>query len=197
MSKLQELIDKLCPHGVEYVKVGDVAKISRGKVMSKSFLRDNAGEYPVYSSQTENDGMLGSISTYMYDGEYVTWTTDGAHAGSVFYRNGKFNITNVCGLIDCDTSKISTKFMHYALSIVAPGHVSRGMGNPKLMSNVMARVKIPIPPLPEQKRIAATLDKFDAMVNSLTAGIPAEINARQKQYEYYRDKLLTFEELSV
>ena len=99
MSRLEELIQQLCPDGVEYGTVGDVATITRGRVMSKDYIKENHGEYPVYSSQTENFGELGCISTYDFDGEYLTWTTDGANAGSVFYRNGKFSITNVCGLI--------------------------------------------------------------------------------------------------
>ena len=189
MSHLSDLIEELCPEGVPFVKVGDIAKITRGKVMSKDFLRDNVGEYPVYSSQTENDGMLGSISTYMFDSEYVTWTTDGANAGSVFYRNGKFNITNVCGLVDCDTSKMTQKFLYYSLSITAPNYVNRGMGNPKLMSNVMARVEIPLPPLPVQHEIVRILDNF----TELTAELTAELELRKKQYAYYRDQLLRFE----
>lgn len=54
MSKIEELIEKLCPNGVEYSTVGEICDISRGVVMSKDFIRDNAGDYPVYSSQTEN-----------------------------------------------------------------------------------------------------------------------------------------------
>lgn len=73
-------------------------------------------------------------------------------------------------------------------------HVNSGMGNPKLMSNMIAKIKIPVPPLEEQKRIVAILDRFDALCNDLTSGLPAEIEARKKQYEYYRDKLLTFKE---
>ena len=99
MSKLEELIQKLCPNGVEYRTVGDICNICRGIVMSKDFIRDNVGAYPVYSSQTENNGELGKINTYSFDGEYLTWTTDGANAGSVFYRNGKFSVTNVCGVL--------------------------------------------------------------------------------------------------
>lgn len=59
----------------------------------------------------------------------------------------------------------------------------------------MARIKIPIPPLVEQERIVSILDRFDTLCNDLTSGLPAEIEARKKQYEYYRDKLLTFKEL--
>jgi type I restriction enzyme S subunit len=68
------------------------------------------------------------------------------------------------------------------------------MGNPKIMSNVMARVKISIPPFPEQERIVSVLDKFDVLVNDISIGLPAELKARRKQYEYYRNKLLTFKE---
>lgn len=85
MSKLEELIKKLCPNGVEYKRIDEICNISRGRVMSKDYIRDNAGLFPVYSSQTENNGELGKISTFDYTGEYITWTTDGANAGSVFY----------------------------------------------------------------------------------------------------------------
>lgn len=60
----------------------------------------------------------------------------------------------------------------------------------------LKKIKIPLPPLEEQQRIVDILDRFDTLCNDLTAGLPAEIEARRKQYEYYRDKLLTFEPLA-
>lgn len=162
--------------------------------MSKDYLRTNAGEYPVYSSQTVDDGVFGRINTYDYDGEYITWTTDGANAGSIFYRNGKFSITNVCGLLKVKIDDVNTKFLAYILANVAKKYVSAGMGNPKIMSNVMANVKVQIPSLTEQERIVTVLDNFDALVNNLSIGLPAELTARRSQYEYYRGKLLTFNE---
>lgn len=60
----------------------------------------------------------------------------------------------------------------------------------------MKKLKIPVPPLEEQKRIVAILDRFDKLCNDISEGLPAEIEARQKQYEYYRDKLLTFKKLA-
>lgn len=187
MSKLEELIKEFCPNGVIRITIGKICKISRGIVMSKDFIRDNHGDYPVYSSQTENNGCLGYINTYKYDGEYVTWTTDGANAGTVFYRSGKFSITNVCGLLEVkDLMVVNTKYLYYALSIEARRYVNQGMGNPKLMSNIMASVQIPLPALPVQREIVRILDSFTLYSAELTA----ELTARRKQYEFYRDKLL-------
>lgn len=193
MNKLEELVNELCPDGVKYKRIDELCIITRGRVMSKDYIRDNAGQYPVYSSQTENNGELGKISTYDFEGEYLTWTTDGANAGSVFYRNGKFSVTNVCGLLKVKVDEITTKYLYHILSITAPKHVNKGMGNPKLMSNVMARIKVPLPPLSIQSEIVHILDSFTL----LTAELTAELTARQKQYAFYRDYLLDFSDEDV
>lgn len=181
---------------VNWARVSEVCQVSRGRVISKHYLRDYPGAYPVYSSQTENKGVFGFIDSFDYDCESITWTTDGANAGSVFYhRDKKFSITNVCGLLRVlDNNLISSKFLYYALGQVAKHHVSSGMGNPKLMSHAISLIKIPVPPLEEQERIVSILDKFDTLVSDLSARLPAEIAARRQQYEYYRNKLLTFQE---
>ncbi len=186
MNKLKELIKELCPNGVKYKNIQELCKISRGKVMSKDFIKSNAGEYPVYSSQTENNGELGKISTYDFDGEYLTWTTDGANAGSVFYRKGKFSVTNVCGLLEIKSKVMIPKFLYYVLSIEAPKYVNAGMGNPKLMSNVMAKIRVAVPPLEVQCEIVHILDDFTL----LSAELSAELKARKNQYNYYLEKLL-------
>ena len=161
--------------------------------MSKGYLAENAGDYPVYSSQTANNGEIGKINTFDFDGEFINWTTDGANAGTVFYRTGKFSITNVSGLIKINNdSRLSYKFLYYWLSIEAKKHVYSGMGNPKLMSNQVAKIPIPIPPIGEQARIVAILDEFDALANLISECLPREIEMRQQQYEYYREQLLSF-----
>ena len=193
MSKLDELIKELCPNGVEYKELKDLCIISRGKVISKDYIRDNPGDFPVYSSQTENEGNLGNISTYDYDGEYLTWTTDGANAGTVFYRNTKFNVTNVCGLLKVKVEEMISKFLYYFLVIKAPEYVNRGMGNPKLMSNVMEKIKVPIPPLEVQNEIARILDDYTKSVEELKEKLNTELITRKKQYSWYRDYLLKFE----
>ena len=174
---------------VEWKKLGEVANLVRGKVISKDYIRDFEGIYPVYSSQTANKGLMGCINNYMFDGEYLTWTTDGAYAGTIFRRKGKFNITNVCGLIDIHENDLDQNFLYYWLSVTAKKYVIEGMGNPKLMSNVASSIEIPIPSLEEQERIVGILDTFTASINNLEA----QLEQRQKQYEYYRDKLLDIE----
>lgn len=94
-------------------------------------------------------------------------------------------------------NRVFPKYLFYILQREAPTYVNKGMGNPKLMSNVMEKISVPIPSLARQKNIVSVLERFEAICKDLTSGLPAEIAARQKQYEYYRDKLLTFKELDT
>lgn len=171
---------------VEWKPLAEMTKLSRGRVMSKEYLTENVGDYPVYSSQTANRGEIGRIKTFDYEGEAITWTTDGANAGTVFYRFGNFSITNVCGLIKINNLReLNYRFLFYWLSLEAKKYVYAGMGNPKLMSNQIAKIPIPIPPLEVQKEIVRILNTF------------TELTARKKQYEYYRNQLLSFKEGEV
>ena len=177
---------------VEWKPLIKVASLTRVRVISKEYLANNLGDYPVYSSQTVNNGEIGKINSFDFDGEFVSWTTDGANAGTVFYRSGKFSITNVCGLIKIQNNlELNYKFLFYWLSIEAKNHVYSGMGNPKLMSHQMEKILIPIPPLSVQTEIVKILDALTALTSELTS----ELILRQKQYEYYREKLLSEEEL--
>ena len=174
---------------LEWKKLGEIANLVRGKVISKDYIRDHEGLYSVYSSQTANDGILGCIDSYMFDGDFLTWTTDGAYAGTIFRRKGKFNITNVCGLVDLTDKQVNQDFLYYWLSFVAKDYVNEGMGNPKLMSNVASTIRIPIPSISEQTRIVSILDTFTASIENLKQ----QIAQRRKQYEHYRDQLLDLE----
>ena len=138
---------------VEWKPLIKVASLTRGRVISKEYLANNLGDYPVYSSQTVNNGEIGKINSFDFDGEFVSWTTDGANAGTVFYRSGKFSITNVCGLIKIQNNlELNYKFLFYWLSIEAKNHVYSGMGNPKLMSHQMEKILIPIPHSPSKPK---------------------------------------------
>ena len=182
--------------GIEKYELKDVCNISRGKVISKETINNRIGIYPVYSSQTENNGELGKIDTYDYEGEFVTWTTDGAKAGTPFYRCGKFNVTNVCGLLKPNNETLNAKYLFYALQTQMFKYVNRTSANAKLMSNVVEKIQVTIPPLFIQQKIVATLDKFEEISNDTQKGLQLNIQQERKRYEYYRNKLLTFKEKS-
>ena len=193
-SKAKKLIEMIQTAPVEWKLLTQVADLTRGRVISKGYLADNLGNYPVYSSQTLNNGEIGKINSFDFDGEFVSWTTDGANAGTVFYRSGKFSITNVCGLIKIKNSlELNYKFLFYWLSIEAKKHVYSGMGNPKLMSHQMGKIQIPIPSLEIQQKIVKILDKFTELEATLEATLEAELALRKRQYRYYRDFLLDFD----
>lgn len=143
--------------------------LGRGRVISHEDIREYSGPYPVYSSQTENDGILGYLGEYDFEGDYITWTTDGANAGTVFRRMGKFNCTNVCGtLLPKSEEKINTKFAMYALNIATAEYVRHDI-NPKLMNNVMSRIRFGLPSFIEQTAIADFLDRETGRIDTLVA----------------------------
>ena len=126
-------------------------KVTRGYVLAATVTEDKKTEsmpYPVYSSQTKDNGLMGYYKDYLYE-DAITWTTDGANAGTVNYRAGKFYCTNVCGVLLSDKVK-ANKMISEALNNVSKGYVSY-VGNPKLMNNVMADIQIMLPPQSEER----------------------------------------------
>ena len=145
------------------IKIGNIFHSTRGVVISKSNIsskKENNFLYPVYSSQTSNNGILGYDKTYDFNGKYLTWTTDGANAGKVFYRKGKFRCTNVCGILFNDNDKYINKLMAELLNLETPKYVSY-VGNPKLMNNIMENITMKIPPLKKQIFISNFLEVID------------------------------------
>lgn len=157
------------PSWKEY-KVKDLFDVTRGVVIAKNEISDKSNEtfkYAVYSSQTSNNGILGYDQTFDFDGNYLTWTTDGANAGRVFCRSGKFRCTNVCGvLVEKDnTIGYANKLVAEILNKETPKHVSY-VGNPKLMNGVMAEIKLSIPSLEEQTKIDKLINQLDIKIES-------------------------------
>ncbi len=180
------------PKGWQWVKVEDICILGRGRVISRIDIKNNPGPYPVYSSQTQNQGAFGYLATYDFDGEYCTWTTDGANAGTVFYRNGKFNCTNVCGTLKAKTDDVAMTYLAYALGFVAKDHVFIASGNPKLMNNVFAKIEIPLPPLDEQRRIASRLNEQLAAVESARKAAEEQLSlANTLINAYLKESLLS------
>ena len=128
-------------------KISDIMNITRGTVIPKTEISEcinNEFKYPVYSSQTSNNGILGYDNKYDFNGKFLTWTTDGANAGKVFYREGKFRCTNVCGILYNKDNRYVSELTAELLNIETPKYVSY-VGNPKLMNNVMSNIIIKLP----------------------------------------------------
>lgn len=111
--------------------------------------------------------------------------------------NNDWGISETLYAIKVDERIILSNFlMHYLYSASAKKQfvpkISKG-SVPHLKVKDLQNVKVPVPPLEEQERIVSILDRFDKLCNDISEGLPAEIEARRKQYEYYRDKLLSFE----
>lgn len=148
------------------VFVSEICHIGRGRVISKTEIEENKGTFPVYSSQTLHNGVMGYLNTYDFDGEVVTWTTDGVNAGTVFYRTGKFNCTNVCGTLTPKKSSIDLKFLAFSLSREAYKYVSHTLANPKLMNGVMGTISLRIPSFKEQQKIAKIISVADKEIET-------------------------------
>lgn len=144
--------------------LSEIAELGRGRVINSAEISKQKNPiYPVYSSQTSNNGIMGYLDNYDYEGEYITWTTDGANAGTVYYRNGKFNCTNVCGIL-----KIKNGYDAYYISNIlncyTKKYVSTNLANPKLMNNVMANIKINLPSIEQQKHSSKILQSIEYRV---------------------------------
>lgn len=147
--------------------------------------------YPIYSNGVNRKSVYGFTDTYTVGSEAVTISARGT-IGWHTIRQAKFTpIVRLIVLIP-KTHIISNKFLNYILDVAEICH--SGGNIPQLTVPNVKKIKIPVPSLAEQERIVGILDKFDALVNDISSGLPAEIAARRKQYEYYRNQLLTFKE---
>lgn len=172
------------PEHWEVKKVKNLFYIGRGRVISKEELEDN-GMYPVYSSQTKQNGILGYIKTYDFDCEQITWTTDG-NAGTIFLRNGKHNCTNVCGTLRPKNENENMKFFSYALANVTPHYKRPDINGAKIMNNEMADILIVYPPLSEQKAIAEFLDNKCKKIENIIEKLQHQI----KLIKEYKSSLI-------
>jgi type I restriction enzyme, S subunit len=153
----------------EEKNIEDVFQITRGQVLAVTKTKDIETVeycYPVFSSQTKQKGLMGFYPEFLFE-DAITWTTDGANAGDVNFRKGKFYCTNVCGVL-LNNDGYCNGFVAELLNSVSHKYVSY-VGNPKLMNNVMAKIRIPFPSLPEQRKIASFLGSLDAQIAAVGA----------------------------
>lgn len=158
-------------------KINDLFDIEKGKsIYTNEFIVKNKGEYPLYSSQTTNDGIIGNINTFDYDCNAITWTTDGVHAGTVFLRDGKFSMTTHCGLLVLK-SDIKGVLLDYVYSYLKNNLKLFAVGeqNKRVTSSIIKPIEIPIPissegdfDLSAQKEIADKYRKIEQIKKSIS-----------------------------
>ncbi|MBX7491537.1 restriction endonuclease subunit S [Helicobacter sp. Faydin-H70] len=176
---------------LEYKPLGEVCEIKRGKSITAKQVRQ--GKIPVIAG--------GQSPAYYHDeanrfGETIAVAGSGAYAGFISYWNEPIFLSDSFSVIPISDS-LNIKFVFYFLKNKQDYIYSlkSGAGIPHIYPNTFQNFPIPLPPLEVQNAIVAILDKFDCLVNDLSKGIPAEIKARRQQYEYYREKLLSFKRL--
>ena len=173
--------------------IGDICNIVVGGEPPadciKGESKDSSHMFPVWGNGKEAYGYSG---TYKIDRDAVVISSIGANTGAVYYRKAFFTPIIRLKVVMPKDNQLSSRFLFHVLSATAIK--SKSSSVPNMNANEIKAIKIPVPPLDVQNRIVNVLDNFEKICSDLNIGLPAEIEARQKQYEYYRDKLLTFAE---
>jgi len=163
---------------------------SKRKPVTKSSRK--SGNYPYYGAS----GIVDYVSDFIFDGDYLLISEDGANLVArntpiAFSASGKIWVNNHAHVLQFDTY-VTRKYVEFYLNSIDLSKYISTAAQPKLNQENLNKIPIPIPSYEEQERIVSILDRFETLTNDLTNGLPAEIATRKKQYEYYRDKLLTF-----
>lgn len=173
---------------IKWLKLSDVVTIERGKRVVRNDLSQEIG-YPVYQNALKP---LGYYTDKNRNANSVFVIGAGA-AGEIGYSYVDYWAADDCFTFVCD-DKLNQRYLYFLLmskQAYLKNNV-RKSSIPRLPRIALENMEIPVPPLEEQEHIVSILDRFDKLCNDISEGLPAEIEARQKQYEYYRDKLLTF-----
>ncbi|OAV26636.1 restriction endonuclease subunit S [Moraxella catarrhalis] len=180
---------ELAKVGFEWKTLGKLGIINRGKRVVKSQLTTE-GVYPVYQNSLQP---LGYFDKSNVKANTTFMITAGA-AGEIGYSNCAFWSADDCYYFDCPKDVLDDRFLYHSLKKQQNKIFSqvRKASIPRLGRNSVENIKIPIPPLSVQSQIVAILDTFDTLTQSISEGLPKEIKLRQKQYEYYRERLLNF-----
>ena len=176
--------------GYAMLPLSEIANVFRGEYITKK--NEKAGNVPVILGGQEPAYYIDRVN---HTGEIVAVARSGASAGFVSYWDEPIFITDGFGY-EVKKEVAIPKYLYYVLKNkeIELNGMKRGAGVPHVSGKRLGEINLPVPSIKEQRRIVSILDRFDTICNDLTSGLPAEIEARQKQYEYYRDKLLSFKE---
>lgn len=188
MGKIDDLIKNKCPNGVKFLDLEKCCNIldNKRKPVTKSARK--AGEYPYYGA----NGIQDYVADYIFDGKYVLVGEDGSVINEngnpiVTWAEGKIWVNNHAHIIE-EIEGVSLRYLYHYIQTINVTSLIHG-NIPKLNQGDFRKLQIAVPPWEVQDEIVHVLDDFML----LSAELSAELKARQKQYEYYRDKLLNFE----
>ena len=213
-TKVEQLIQQYCPDGVEYKKLGDVCDI-KGRIGFRGYTRQDLVEEADGAITLSPSNIINQELNYE-DCSYISWAKyeespeiKVAVGDVIFTKTASVGKTALVKYLPKEATinpqlvvlkniQCNSAFLAYVLKTYRfQKEVAKlqGVGSvPNISQTSLSGITIPIPPLAEQKRIVDILDRFHALATDITAGLPAEIEARRKQYEYYRDQLLTFKQ---
>ena len=188
MSKIFDLINELCPKGVEFRELGEIADIEKGTQLNKSLLSKD-GKYPVMNGGINPSGYW---HEYSHDADMIVISQGGASAGYVNWLDTRFFAGAHAFVINAKEKYILKRYAFHYLKRNQQNFMQSqyGAGIPALAKSELEKFKLPVPPMEVQREIVRILDSFTL----LTAELTAELTARKKQYEFYRDFLLNFNE---
>ena len=189
-NKAKKLIEMIQTAPVEWKLLGEIVPISRGKRLVRNQLKDN-GQYPVYQNSLQPLGF--------YDDQncraYMTFVIAAGAAGEIGFSDIEFWAADDCYYFDCPQEILHDKFLYYFLLSERHQLTSqiRKASVPRLGRVSIEKIKIPIPSLETQQKIVKILDKFTELEAMLETALEAELALRKRQYQYYRDFLLDFD----
>ncbi len=175
---------------VKRVKLGEVAEVGTGSSNGNEAIE--GGAYPFFVRSKD----IKRLDTYEYDEEAIIIPGEGGIGDIFHYVHGKFALHQRVYRIHFLKGDINTRFAYFYLCAKFKTYIMRKAVSATVTSirkPMIENFELPLPPLSEQERIVSILDRFDTLCHDIREGLPAEIELRQKQYEHYRDKLLTFE----
>lgn len=178
-----------------WLKLGECCNISAGGDIPKGRYDKNKNEkftVPIISNGIGDNAIYGYTDIAKINEDSVTVAARGTIGYAAYRDYPYYPIIRLLSIVPKNTSVLNAKFLYYVLQGRKYNVPTTGI--PQLTAPSIKKEVIPVPSLEEQQRIVDILDRFDKLCNDLSEGLPAEIAARQKQYEYYRDKLLTFKE---
>ncbi len=183
---------------IEWKKLGEICDVKTGGEPPldaiKGKLPIGGNVYPIYANGIGDNALWGFSADTVINRDAVTFSSIGTIGHPTIRKAGFTPIIRLKVIYPKDEQVLCLGFLKYVLEVIEFKQQKSSL--PNVNASMIKSIAIPLPPLAEQKRIVAILDRFDSLCNSLTEGLPAEIALRKKQYEYYRDKLLSFKEAS-